>query len=112
MLIPEPIVSRAYVTYSKNKCSKISNTFLLLFSNKIMVIRASIDKLLVRIANREDPDQTASSDLGLSCLTRPNCRGVEIVKFSTCPGTSKKLKCTCPLKFYLSERNELIPYSA
>ena len=23
-------------------------------------------------------------------------RGVEIVKFSTCPGTSKKLKCTCP----------------
>ena len=23
-------------------------------------------------------------------------RGVEIVKFSSCPGTSKKLKCTCP----------------
>ena len=23
-------------------------------------------------------------------------RGVEIVKFSTCPGTSKKPKCTCP----------------
>ena len=24
------------------------------------------------------------------------CRGVEIVKFSTCPGASKKPKCTCP----------------
>ena len=23
-------------------------------------------------------------------------RGVEKVKFSTCPGASKKLKCTCP----------------
>ena len=23
-------------------------------------------------------------------------RGVEIVKFSTCPGASKKPKCTCP----------------
>ena len=27
------------------------------FSNKMMVIRAGINKLLVRIANREDPDQ-------------------------------------------------------
>ena len=27
--------------------------------------------MLVRIANREDPDQTASSDLGLLCLSRP-----------------------------------------
>ena len=25
-----------------------------------------------------------------------NIRGVEIEKCSTCPGTSKKLKCTCP----------------
>ena len=46
-----------------SKCSKISNTFLLLFSNKMLVIRAGIDKMLVRIANREDPD------LGLSCLS-------------------------------------------
>ena len=44
------------------KCSKISNTFLVLFSNEMLVIRDGIHKLLVRIANREDPDQTASSE--------------------------------------------------
>ena len=33
-----------------------------------MFIRAVICKMLFRIANREDPDQT---DLGLSCLSRP-----------------------------------------
>ena len=33
--------------------------FLFLFSNKMMIIRAGINKLLDRIANREDPDQTA-----------------------------------------------------
>ena len=42
-------------------CSKISNTFLFLFSNKRMVIWVEIHKMLVRIANRVDPDQTASS---------------------------------------------------
>ena len=44
------------------KCSKISSTFLLLFSNKILVFRAGIQKILVKIANREDPDQIASSE--------------------------------------------------
>ena len=44
------------------KFSKISNTFPFLFSNQIMVIRAGIHKMLARIANREDPDQTASSE--------------------------------------------------
>ena len=44
------------------KCSKISNTFLFLFSTKFLVIRAGMHKLLVRIANRGDPDQTASSE--------------------------------------------------
>ena len=42
------------------KCSKISNIFLILFSNKMLVFRAGIHKFLVRVANREDPDQTAS----------------------------------------------------
>ena len=42
------------------KCSKISNTFLFPFSNKMLVFRAGIHKMLVKIANREDPDQTAS----------------------------------------------------
>ena len=43
-----------------NKCSKILNTFFFLFFNKMMVIGAEIHKMLVRIANREGPDQTAS----------------------------------------------------
>ena len=37
-----------------NKCSKILNTFLFLFSNKTLVIRAGIHKMLVRIANWAD----------------------------------------------------------
>ena len=32
---------------------------------------------------------------------------MEIVKFSTCPGTSKKLKCTCPKKSLLVGKNKL-----
>ena len=43
-----------------SKCSKISNTLLFLFSNKMLAFRAGIHKMLVRIANRRDPDQTAS----------------------------------------------------
>ena len=38
---------------------KFQNTFLFLFSNKVMVIRIGILKMLFRIAYREDPDQTA-----------------------------------------------------
>ena len=45
------------------------NTFLFLFSNKMLVIRAEIYKMLVRIANREDSDLT--SDMGLSHLSGP-----------------------------------------
>ena len=44
------------------KFSKITNTFLFLFSNKMLVFRAGIHKMLVGIANREDPHQTASSE--------------------------------------------------
>ena len=44
------------------KCSKILNTFLALFSNQILGIKAEIHKMLVRIANRIDTDQTASSE--------------------------------------------------
>ena len=36
--------------------------FLFLFSNKMLIFRAGIQKILVRIANREDPDQTASEE--------------------------------------------------
>ena len=48
--------------YTYSKCSKILNTFLLLFSNTMTVIKARIRKMLARLANREDPDQTASSE--------------------------------------------------
>ena len=39
-----------------------SEHFLLIVLNKILVIRAGIHKMLVRITNREDPYQTASSE--------------------------------------------------
>ena len=45
-----------------SKFSKISYTLLFLFSNKMLVIRADIHKKVNRIANREDPDQTASEE--------------------------------------------------
>ena len=45
-----------------NKCSQVLNTFLVLFSNNILVVKAVIHKMLVEIANREDHDQTASSE--------------------------------------------------
>ena len=35
---------------------------LFLFSNRMLVIRARIHQMLVLIANRGDPDQTASSE--------------------------------------------------
>ena len=49
-----------YIYYGK--FSKILNAFLVLFSNKMLVFRAGIHKMPFRIANREDPDQTASSE--------------------------------------------------
>ena len=48
--------------FGYGKCSKISNTFLFWFINKMFIIRYRIHKVLVEIANREDPDQTASAD--------------------------------------------------
>ena len=45
------------------KSLKISNTFLFLFSNKMFVVWAGIHKMLVRMTNREDTDQTASSEV-------------------------------------------------
>ena len=42
---------------------KLLNTFLFLFSNKILVFRTRIcENSSQNIANREDPDQTASSE--------------------------------------------------
>ena len=40
--------------FDYSKFSKILNSFLLLFANKMLAIRARIHKMLVRIANKED----------------------------------------------------------
>ena len=47
--------------------SKIPNTFLFRFSNQMLVFRAVIHKLVVTIANREDPEK--QSDPVLCCLS-------------------------------------------
>ena len=59
-----------YVTYmliqQKAKSTvnvlKFQTLFSYLISTKMLVIRAGAHKMHVRIANREDPDQTASSE--------------------------------------------------
>ena len=48
--------------WGPGKGSKILNAFLLLFSIKMLIIRAGIHNMLARIANREDPDHTAFSE--------------------------------------------------
>ena len=57
----------------------------------MLVIKAGICKMLVRIANREDPDQTASSDLGLLFLFRPFKQKIIVRNFSTFTATIKTL---------------------
>ena len=52
------MVQTAHIFYSKRR--KIMDFFLLL--NKMSAIRAGINKTLVRIAYREDPNQIASSE--------------------------------------------------
>ena len=39
--------------------------------------------MLVRLAKREDPDQTASPDLGLPCLSRPFLQAFRDQNFKT-----------------------------
>ena len=43
--------------------------FLFLFATKMLVIKGVIHKMLIRKANREDPDQTASSEVCTVCLS-------------------------------------------
>ena len=51
---------------------KFLTLFILDFSTKILVIRVEIHNMLVKIANSEDPDKTASA-LDMHCfnLSRP-----------------------------------------
>ena len=60
--VPKPDNPHTLKESMYGKCSKISNIFLLLLSNKMMVFRAGTHKMLFRIANREDPDHTVSSE--------------------------------------------------
>ena len=48
--------------HCKSYSCKIMYTFLFLFVNAMLIITAGIHQMLVRIANREDPDQTAASE--------------------------------------------------
>ena len=57
---PQLLWSHYFEVYGK--CSKIQNTFLFLFSDKMLVIMAATRKMPVKIANSEDPNQTASSE--------------------------------------------------
>ena len=48
----------------------------------MLVIRADIHKMLVRIANREDPDQTASN-LSLQYLSKTFWQTFSVLNFRT-----------------------------
>ena len=48
----------------------------------MVAIRAELTMLL-RIANREDTDQTQKSGLGLHCLPRPFCKATSVQNFRT-----------------------------
>ena len=66
------------------KFSKFSNTYLYLFSNKRLVIRAGIHKMLVTKANRETLIRLLlqkQSDLALPCLVRLFVAGNYCSKF-------------------------------
>ena len=80
-------LSSMLLNYSRThyvlKCSKISNALHFLFSTKVLVIRAGIHKMLLKIANKEDPDQPASSDLGLHCLSRHLRQATHVRNFRT-----------------------------
>ena len=64
------------------KYSKIFNTFLFLFSNEMLVIKAGIHKMLARIANREDLDQTRSSLIWVCTVFYAFMTGKQCLKFS------------------------------
>ena len=63
-----------YIYIYYYKYFQILNIFLFLFSNKMLVFRAGIHKMLVRIANREDPDQSwnasVTKSIGRRLLTQ------------------------------------------
>ena len=79
------------------KCSKLLNTFLFLFSNIMLFFKAESQKMLVKIANRKDPDQTASSEAVcyVSALFRPFWQATSVQNFRifTVGGLRKNYAC-------------------
>ena len=68
------------------KCSKISNKFLFLFSNKMLVFMAGTHKMLVKITNREDLIRLLlqkQSDLGMHYLSMPFWQTSNVRNFRT-----------------------------
>ena len=57
-------------------------THLFPFSNKMLVIRGGIHKMLVRKANRQDPGRK-QSDLGLDCLSKQFWQATSFQNFRT-----------------------------
>ena len=91
----------SFVTPGKQyygKYSKFSNTFLSLFLTKMLVFRAGIHKMFIRITNREDPDLKKQSHLGLSCLSMPFLQASSVRTFRTFIA-----------KYYKTEMNTIIP---
>ena len=64
------LITAIFRKYSR--CSKTSNTFHFLFTNKMLAIRTGIDKMHAGIANGEDPECQIHSPI-LRCLSRPFC---------------------------------------
>ena len=89
------------ILYAYSKCSKISITFSLLhfFSNKIAVFRAGIQKIIVRITDRKNPDQTASFDLGLCCLSSPFWKAASVRNFIILTASAEIPSLICCLFF-------------
>ena len=76
------------------KYSKILNTFLFLFSNKTLLIRVWIHKMLVRIAKRETLIRLLlqkQSDLGLLCLSRIFWQAISVQNLEHLP--YKEFQC-------------------
>ena len=68
---------------------KFQTLFLFLYSNKRLVNGARFHIMLVRMENKEDTDQTASSevqkqsDIGLHCLSSPFWQALNVPNFRT-----------------------------
>ena len=69
----------AHMGYYLKPCSKILKTLLINYiSIEMVVIRDACQN-----SKREDPGQTASSDLGLRCLSRPFWQATSVQDFRT-----------------------------